>query len=67
MPCKICIQLEEAVAALAEPDRPSILLGLNVPGLRNRARQRDEQQIKVKLELEKHRRSFHKTADGPAS
>jgi hypothetical protein len=67
MPCKICIQLEEAVAALTEPDRPSILLGLNVPGLRNRARQKDEQQIKVKMDLEKHRRSFHKTADGPAS
>ena len=67
MPCKICIQLEEAVAALAEPDRPSILLGLSVTGLRNRARQKDEQQIKVKTDLEKHQRSFHKTAGGPGS
>jgi hypothetical protein len=63
MACKICIQLEEAAAASARPDSPSILLGLNEPGLRNRARQKQEQQLKAKLDLEKHQRSFHKIPD----
>jgi hypothetical protein len=67
MPCKICAQLEEAVAASTRPDPPSILLGLNEPGIRNRARQKEELQIKAKLDLEKHQRSFHKIADSAAS
>jgi hypothetical protein len=66
MPCKICIRLEEAVAASMTPDPPSILLGLNEPGIRNRARQKEEGQLKAKLELEKHQRSFHKIADSLA-
>jgi hypothetical protein len=67
MPCKICTQLEEAVAASTRPDPPSILLGLNEPGIRNRARQKEEQQIKAKMDLERHQRSFHKTANSAAS
>jgi len=67
MSCKICIQLEEAVAASERPDPPSILLGLNEPGVRNRARQKEERQIKVKMDLEKHQRSFHKTVESAAS
>lgn len=67
MPCKICIQLEEAVAASAKPDPPSILLGLNESGIRNRVRQKEERKIKAKMDLEKHQRSFHKIADGAAS
>jgi hypothetical protein len=67
MQCKVCIQLEEAVAASMEPDPPNILLGLNEPGIRNRARQKEERQIKAKLELEKHQRSFHKPADSATS
>jgi hypothetical protein len=63
MPCKTCIQLQEAVAASVRPDPPSILLGLNEPGVRNRAGQKEERQLKTKLELEKHQRSFHKIAD----
>jgi hypothetical protein len=67
MPCKICIQLEEAVAASTRPDPPSILLGLSEPGVRNHARQKEERQIKAKMDLEKHERSFHKTANSAAS
>jgi hypothetical protein len=67
MPCKTCIQLQEAVAASVRPDPPSILLGLNEPGVRNRARQKEERQLKTKLDLEKHQRSFHKIADSTAS
>jgi hypothetical protein len=66
MPCKICTKLEEAVAASTRPDPPSILLGLNEPGIRNRARQKEERQIKAKMDLEKHQRSFHKIADSAA-
>jgi hypothetical protein len=67
MPCKICTKLEEAVAASTRPDPPSILLGLNEPGIRNRARQKEERQIKAKMDLEKHQRSFHKIANSAAS
>jgi hypothetical protein len=67
MQCKICIQLEEAVTASVRPDPPSILLGLNEPGIRNRARQKEERQLKAKMVLEKHQRSFHKNADSAAS
>jgi hypothetical protein len=66
MPCRICIQLEEAVAASVRPDQPSILLGLTEAATRNRARQKEEQRLKVKVNLEKHQRAFHKVADNTA-
>jgi hypothetical protein len=66
MPCKICIQLEEAVAASVRPDQPSILLGLTEAGTRNRARQKEELRLKIKLDLERHQRAFHKVADNSA-
>ena len=61
------MKLEEAVAASARPDPPSILLGLNEPAMRNRARQKEEGRLKAKMDLEKHQRSFHKIADSAAS
>jgi hypothetical protein len=67
MQCKICMQLEEAVTTSVRPDPPSILLGLNEPGIRNRARQKEERQLKAKLDLEKHQRSFHKNVDSAVS
>jgi hypothetical protein len=67
MSCKICIQLEEAVAASVRPDPPSILLGLNESGVRNRARQKEERQLKAKMDIEKHQRSVHKNTDSAAS
>jgi hypothetical protein len=33
------------------------------PGIRNRARQKEERQLKAKMDIEKHQRSFHKIAD----
>ena len=63
MPCKVCIQLEEAVAASVRPDEPNILLGLNESGIRNRVRQKEEQRLKAKMDIEKHQRSFHKFAN----
>jgi hypothetical protein len=67
MQCKICIKLEEAVAASVRPDQPSILLGLTEAGTRNRARQKEELRLKARIDLEKHERSFHKIADSAAS
>jgi hypothetical protein len=61
------MQLEEGVTASVRPDPPSILLGLNERGIRNRARQKEERHLKAKMDLEKHQRSFHKTADSAAS
>lgn len=67
MPCKICIQLEETVAASVRPDQPSLLLGLTEAGTRNRARQKEELRLKATLNLEKHQRALHKVADNSAS
>ena len=63
MACRICIQLQEAAAAAQKPDFPDRLLGLNEAGLRNRARQREERQLKTKLDLEKHQRGCREGAD----
>lgn len=57
MACKICVRLEEAIAASQMPDAPHLLLGLTEAGLRNRARQKEEGKLKAKLDLERHRRS----------
>lgn len=67
MSCKICIRLEEAAAASLRPDPPAILLGLTEAGMRNRARQKAELQIKTRIDVEKHQRSFHKDANTTAS
>jgi hypothetical protein len=67
MQCKICTQLEEAAAASVRPDPPNILLGLNEPAIRNRARQKEERQHKTKTDLEKHQRSCQKLAEATAS
>ncbi len=67
MPCKICTKLEDEVAVSTRPDPPSVLIGLNEFGIRNRVRQKEERQIKAKMDLEKHRRSFHKIPNSAAS
>lgn len=63
MPCKICIQLEEAAAAALRPDPPNILLGLNEAGRRNRARQKEERSLKAETDLQKHKQSCAKKAE----
>jgi hypothetical protein len=57
MSCKVCTQLEEAVASAEMPDPPEILRGLTEAGMRNRARQTEERKLKAKSNLEKHQRS----------
>jgi hypothetical protein len=66
MTCKICVQLEEAVAAARRPDEPEMLLGLREAALRNYQRQKEERQLKTALDLEKHQRSCRERADSPS-
>ena len=56
MSCKVCTQLEEAVAASERPDPRHVLDGLTEAGLRNRALQREEQKVRAQTNLEKHQR-----------
>ena len=56
MSCRVCVLLQESVEAAQRPDTPAVLLGLTEAGLRNRAHQMEERQVKAELELEKHRR-----------
>lgn len=67
MLCKICVQLESAIASSQRTDPPNLLLGLTEAGLRNRARQKKECEIKAELDLERHRRSCRQSGDKPAS
>jgi uncharacterized Zn finger protein len=60
MECKVCVRLEEVVAASVKLDAPNLLLGLSESGIRNHARQKEERQLQAKVALEKHQRSFHK-------
>jgi len=57
MVCKVCAQLQEAIASSQMPDEPEMLLGLTEAGLRNRAHQKAERKVKAELDLERHRRS----------
>jgi hypothetical protein len=40
MPCRVCVQLEEALAKTQRPDSPELLLGLTEAGMRNHTHQR---------------------------
>lgn len=64
--CKVCVQLEEAAEAAKKPDPPSLLLGLNEAGLRNRALQKAELILKTAANLEKHRDSCSDWGKRPA-
>ncbi len=66
MACKVCVQLEEAIVSSRKADAPNLLLGLTEAGLRNRARQKQERQVKAELDLEKHRRSCREWAERAA-
>lgn len=57
MACKVCMQLESAVSASRNLDSQELLLGLTEAGLRNRCRQKEEQQAKAESDLLKHQRS----------
>jgi len=66
MVCKVCVQLQEAMAGCDSPDAPDLLLGLTEAGLRNRARQKAERKVKAELDLEKHRRSCREWSERAA-
>jgi len=55
MLCRVCTELEEALAKTQRPDSPERLLGLNEAGLRNRTHQRQERVLKAELDLTKHK------------
>jgi hypothetical protein len=57
MPCIFCIRLQEAVVTARRPDPPNLSLGLSEVGLRNRARQKEEQILKAEENLKKHQRA----------
>jgi len=64
--CKICTQLDEAVAQARRPTPPNILEGLGEAGLRNHARQREERELKAEVNLQKHQRACPDRDDVPA-
>ena len=66
MLCRICTQLEEAVAICHKPDLPEIISGLNEAGIRNRALQKQEKVTTAEMNLEKHQHSCQKRASNPA-
>lgn len=57
IPCKRCIQFEEALARAQRPYVSDMLLGLTEAGLRNHALQRQEQVSKAQEILDKHRKN----------
>lgn len=66
MLCRICAQLEEAVAMSHKPDLPEILSGLNEAGLRNHALQKQEKVASAEMNFEKHQHSCQKGTSSPA-
>jgi hypothetical protein len=64
MECRVCVQLEEALAKAQRPDDPDLLLGLTEAGLRNRTRQRDERTAKAESDLKKHQHACSKRDKG---
>lgn len=64
--CKICAQLDEALAQARRPTPPHILEGLGEAGLRNHARQREEREQKAEINLEKHLRGCAQRDDRAA-
>ena len=64
--CKMCAQLDEAVAAARRPAPPHVLEGLSEAGLRNHARQQEERKLKAEINLEKHLRGCAQRDDRAA-
>ena len=60
MPCRVCVQLEEALAKTQKPDSPELLLGLTEAGIRNRTHQRQERVLKTETDLKKHKNACSK-------
>lgn len=55
MACRVCMELEEALAKTQRPDLPERLLGLTEAGMRNRTHQKQERVLKAEIDLTKHK------------
>jgi hypothetical protein len=64
MPCRVCVQLEEALAKTQRPDSPELLLGLTEAGMRNHTHQRRERALKAETDLTKHKSACSKRDRG---
>lgn len=64
MPCRICVQLEEALAKTQWPDSPELLLGLTEAGMRNHTHQRRGRALKAETDLTKHKTACSKRDRG---
>jgi hypothetical protein len=60
MRCRVCEQLEEALAKTQRPDSPELLIGLTAAGMRNHTHQRQEGALKAETDLKKHKRACSK-------
>ena len=60
MRCRVCEQLEEALAKAQRPDLPELLLGLTEAGMRNHTHQRQERTLKAETDLNKHKSACSK-------
>jgi hypothetical protein len=67
MTCRICGELEAALAKAQKPDQPEMLVGLTEAGLRNRTHQRQERESKAELDLSKHRKACTKRMEEAAA
>jgi hypothetical protein len=64
MPCRVCVQLQEALAKTQRPDSPELLLGLTEAGMRNHTHQRRERALKAETDLTKHKSACSKRDRG---
>jgi hypothetical protein len=60
MRCRVCEQLEEALAKAQRPDSPELLNGLTEAGMRNHTHQRQERALKAETDLNKHKSACSK-------
>jgi hypothetical protein len=60
MRCRVCEQLEEALAKTQRPDSPELLIGLTAAGMRNHTHQRQERALKAETDLKKHKSACSK-------
>jgi len=60
MRCRVCEQLEEALAKAQKPDSPELLIGLTEAGMRNHTHQSQERALKAETDLNKHKSACSK-------
>jgi hypothetical protein len=53
--CRVCEELEEALAKAQSSDSPELLIGLTEAGMRNHNRQKEERARKAESDLYKHK------------